>query len=294
MYNDVFINSQKTSAMNIKNTFEICTGSVIGNTHSLQNKNNQDAFTYIIHDQYMIAVVCDGCSKGSRSEMGSTLLASVVTQSIQKYCQTYGMLFWENKRLWAEMQQEILAPVRTLISFMPYSVAESIQKHFLSTVVGYIITPEKTCVFICGDGVYGINDEVKIVGPFLENKPPYFAYQLLPGGVDVPGTDDFSLQVVETQDTNTIESIFVGTDGVEDLIQVQGKCIPGQNDTIPELKKFWEDDTFFNNPAWLHNRLRVYNTTKRSINWETKEVEKHNALLPDDTTLIVSRKKRAS
>jgi len=280
--------------MKLQNTFETCAGSVMGNTHYIQNKNNQDAFTYITHDQYMIAVVCDGCSKGTKSEVGSTLLSSILAKSLQKYYQNYGISFWEKSQLWAEMQQEVLATIRIITSFMPYSVGESIQKHFLSTVVGYVITAEKGCIFMCGDGVYGINDEIKVIGPFAENKPPYFTYQLIPGGVHVPETDDFSLQIVETFDTAELENIMIGSDGVQDLIDAQGKTIPGKEEVVPEIKEFWQDDIFFTNPAWLTNRLRVYNTTKRKINWDKKEVEKYNALLPDDTTLIVSRKKHTS
>ena len=68
--------------MNLRETFEIAVGTVIGRDHRVSGKNNQDAFCCLMADHLIVAVVCDGCGSSPHSEVGAKIGAKIIAAEI--------------------------------------------------------------------------------------------------------------------------------------------------------------------------------------------------------------------
>ena len=66
--------------------YRIYSAKVLGREHLLTRKNCQDSFVFdffTINDkEYVFGVICDGCSEGSNSETGATLLSNYLVSQI--------------------------------------------------------------------------------------------------------------------------------------------------------------------------------------------------------------------
>lgn len=273
------------------------TGSVPGTSHIARMKNNQDAMRLYTDNEIIIAVVSDGCSASNEkniahyNEVGSHILSNLCIKTILTHIRHYGFEVLKWQYFWDRVTSDILAHVKTIATSMDDDFAAIARTYFQATLMGYIITPEKTIVFGCGDGMYAINGEIKIVTPTVEgNYPPYIIYSLIGSSVYSFNDNAIRLQQFDEIDTAQLEHICVGTDGVVDLINAESKNIPGQNATIGRLENIWTEKTYITNPFWLQNRLSLYNTVK--IKRDGDNIVTHKGILPDDTTLIVTIKNK--
>jgi hypothetical protein len=151
-------------------------------------------------------------------------------------------------------------------------LAATVEELFLFTVVGAVVTERLGVVFAVGDGVIAVNGEARVLS-FPGNAPPYLGYGLLgPGPAFV---------VLAERPTAEVDSILIGTDGLASLMGAEA----------PPLRRFWTDDLYFRNPAALTRRLTVANRPQARIDWDRRRVERTPGLLPDDTSLIVLRRR---
>ena len=277
------------------NRFEIAGGSVIGTRHSKVGRNNQDHFLSIRDDNFIIAIVADGCSSAKHSEVGSKLLSSIFAQTLAGYIRRNHTLPHEtlflHDWLWYNVRQDVLARIRIIAQDMGENLLETTSSYFLSTLLGVVITPNVTCVFSCGDGVYFINNEPHVIGPFPGNKPPYLVYGITGSEITRNDTSLLNIQRHGILQTADIDHLLIGTDGVSDLMELAYKQFPGQERTIGNIDQFWIDDIYFKNPEWIRNTLTAINTEKRKPIWEERDIIKSPGLLPDDTTFITIRRK---
>ncbi len=133
-----------------------------------------------------------------------------------------------------------------------------------------------------------MNDEVIHLGPFPGNRPPYIAYGLLDG----QGNLQFRLERVFF--TENLDSILIGTDGVEDLLKVARRTIPGKAEAVGPISDLWKNDRYYRNPDMLRRRLALLGRDSIRQDRQTGRLEKQPSLLPDDTTVLVIRRKRGS
>ncbi len=272
-------------------------GSVPGTSHIARMKNNQDAMRLYTDDEIIIAVVSDGCSASNEkntphyNEVGSQILTNLCIKTILTYVKHYGYEALKWQYFWDRVTSDILAQVKTIATSMNDDFAAIARTYFQATLMGYIITPEKTIVFGCGDGMYAINGDIKIITPVAEgNYPPYIIYSLIGSSVYSFNDNAIRLQQFDEIDTSQLEHICIGTDGIVDLMNAESKNIPGQTSQIGPLKNIWTEKTYITNPFWLQNRLSLYNTVK--IKRDGDNIVTHKGLLPDDTTLIVTIKNK--
>lgn len=258
--------------------FEVAGGSVIGQFHRDIGKNNQDALQVIWMDETLIAVVCDGCSSGMHSEVGATLGAKLVAESLAQ------SLLRDGQPDWRWVHESVLGEIEALISAMGIEPIQALLDHFLFTIIGVVITPQGATVFTLGDGVFSINGEITIIGPFPDNAPPYLAYELVQ-----PELMGQQMQIYPTIPLQKLESVLIGTDGVMDLLEAEERCLPGRSELVGPLSQFWQQDRFFENPEAVHRRLNVINREMVRADWESQRLIREKGLLPDDTTLIVIR-----
>lgn len=271
--------------------FQITAGTIVGRNHSdpLVSKPNQDAFAYHAIDETVLAVVCDGCSGGAHSEVGSNLGVRLIMQSLVSSLSRLPELPSQQQleTFLERVRQDVLAEIRVLVNKMGGSFTDAIGSYFLFTAVGAIVTPVWTCVFSNGDGVYSINGDTHLLGPY-DNQPPYFSYSLVNSKLP---DEELSFGIKEFFSTEELDSLVVATDGVKDLIEAEQRQLPGGQDFVGPFSQFWEEERYFSNPDTLRRKLALANLP--SVHWDTQEnrLIRKSGLLPDDTTLIVVRRK---
>jgi len=294
--------------------FEIAGGSITGTAHIRSFRNNQDAFTWgwiTTPWPAFVAVVADGCGEGKHSEVGARLAAESIKRSLLEYLKVYpfagkpaGIDFWK------QIQERNLDVLWTKLSAMGDVEQEKwdntidvIKKFGLFTINGILITDYLAIFFSIGDGVYAINDEVIKFGEEYNNKPPYFAYNLIKKQVAFSDKDlSFSLNkliVINTmggQAPDKFNSFMIGSDGVNDLAKVKDVFIPGTNEPVGKINQFWSADQYFDQKYALQTKLKLINREVKEpildkMKGETyARIQKSPGLLPDDTTMIVGRR----
>lgn len=284
--------------MNAQKSWTTISGSVLGTSHSKSFSNNQDSIRSYMDDTMVIGIVADGCSAKNdknahllHNEVGSNILADITLRTVRDYFVHYTDDVIPSAMVWDRITSDILAQVKTIIALIGPDFTNIALRYFQSTLVGYIITPSKTVVFGCGDGVYGVNEDIHIIhAAAQENYPPYLIYSLLK--TDIYKIHDPAIRLHELAHYNTqdVQTIFVGTDGVVDLIHAADNFIPGQQEKVGNINQYWKQEVYQQNPFWLQNKLHSYNTTK--VQRSTEGImTKIPGLLHDDTSLVASIKK---
>lgn len=271
--------------------FEIAGGSIVGNDHLQANRNNQDAFHWFQREGCLAAVVCDGCGSGHHSEVGAKIGAKLIIESIHQQLQYTDTLTEETACSLLEHTrtytlQRLLTIANAMSGDREKELINVILNYFLFTVVGVMGVNDWLISFSLGDGVFVIDGEVHQLGPFPKNEPPYLTYGL------IPSLDDPEFQIHQAGLEN-VQSILIGTDGVDDLIKIADKHLPGKTETVGELSQFWQDDRYFQNADMVRRKLALINRIHTRPDWENHRLIKTQGLLPDDTTLIVMRKRGA-
>ncbi len=259
--------------------FEIAAGSVIGREHVLAGRNNQDASALWSGPDLLAAVVCDGCGGEPSSEVGAHLGCRLTLGALQRHS---GELNVDTASdVIAAVGDEILADLGRIADVAGQG---TIGPCLLFTIVGAAVTRDTACVFAAGDGVVAVNDAVVVLSS-ADNAPDYLAY-----GLTGPETAA-RLRLVRALPAQSLRSLLIATDGAIDIIAAEGRRSPGSTGEVGPLASFWRDDRFFTNPFLLGRRLRQLNRATEHIDWVRRRVDRTPALLHDDTTLAVIRRK---
>lgn len=263
--------------------FEVAGASVPGTDHTMPGqpgwKNNQDAFSIVQTDTMLAAVVCDGCGSAARSEVGAQLAAAFTTRTLARLVDEGFSL----ETVLTRTADRLTGFISTIAHAMVGSFIADIERHFLFTTIGVVMTPERTAVFALGDGVYAVNGEVAVIEPYAHNAPPYIGYRLTGG----PTTETQFKACVDLP-TSAITSLLIGSDGVGDLIKAERTRIPGTEEEVGALSRLWTDEAFFRNPDALRRHLaRINRETVAVVNGNPRIVR---GPLRDDTTIIALRR----
>ncbi|WP_437642527.1 protein phosphatase 2C domain-containing protein [Sorangium sp. So ce854] len=265
--------------------FEVAGGTVTGTDHVAAGRPNQDAYAFRAEGRCLVAVVCDGCGSGARSEVGAAIGARIVTEQVLAALGRGGDV--ASPETWEEARRGALAPLRAVAAGMGGSLAEVVSTYFLFTVVGLAISGATACVFSLGDGLIALGDELLRLGPFPRDEPPYLAYGLLdrPPGGEAP-----RFTVHRAFPSSALRSALLGTDGAVDLLESSSRQIPGGGGEVGPLSRFWEDDRYFRNPDAVRRRLALINRSVARPVWKEERMDREGGLLHDDTTLVVVRR----
>jgi len=260
---------------------QIASATVPGTQHVMPGrpnwKNNQDGLA--VSSQpcgTTIAVVCDGCSAGERSEVGARLAAPMLVQILEE---ELAQRIVASRLHWPDIRNRLIHRLLTVATLMGRDLQQVIREYFLFTTIGFIVTPEDTMIFYIGDGVYIVNGIPTVLGPFEDNAPPYLMYAVTGSPVfdRDPSLAHFRLRRYRTSE---LKSVGVGCDGVEDLMKCSGRCFPGTNEVVGEIGQIFTPP-FFENPDRLRRHLA-------RMNRETAQGSRvEPGLLPDDTTLVI-------
>ncbi len=269
----------------VQGLFDVAAGSVTGRDHVLAGRNNQDAYHWACLPHTVMAVVCDGCGSGKHSEVGAQMGARLIVAAMTRALPGPSHTFWHCVR------HDALAQLRRLAEQMGGSLTYTVQDYLLFTVVGVLVTPSSAFCFSLGDGVMVVNSDLIPLGPFPENAPPYLAYALLDAQNCRPSALSRGFQMQRVLPTTAVQSIVLGTDGLEALLQAAARPLPGKQVAVGPLCQFWQEERYFTNPDAVRRTLALVNREVVQPDWEAQRLDRQGSLLPDDTTLVVIRRR---
>ncbi len=275
----------------LDSAFEIAAGSVSGRDHRSSLRNNHDAFYWEAHPGVLVAVVCDGCGSGEHSEVGAKLGARIAVRQVLRWFGTSPKAFAKEKIAdhgLPMVARSVLSQIGLLADQMAGSFSQVVSEYFLFTIVGVIVTQEDAIVFGAGDGLIIMNGGVVILGDG-KNRPSYLAYGL----VETESPIDPEFKVVAYEKQSDLRSILLATDGVRDLINSSEKKIPGKDEKVGSIEQFWTNDAFFKNQFGIQRRLGLINRTVSKADYEKKVIHEEHGHLPDDTTILVIRRRKS-
>jgi hypothetical protein len=262
--------------------FEIAGGSITGQAHLAAGRNNQDAFCWAVNGAGLVAVVCDGCGTAPHSDVGAKLGAQLVVQAAARLLTSD----LDPSEILEQVRRDVLERLRGLAAEMSVETstsapggvatfARTVLEYFLFTIVGVVITPRHATTFSLGDGLVVFNGDCRLLGPFPNNEPPYLGYALLSRS----SSERSSFEVHRPVPVDEVRSLLLGTDGAVDLEASADRAVHGREETVGSLSQFWTDDRFFRNADMVRRRLTIVSRRPRG------------SLLPDDTTLVIVRRK---
>lgn len=226
--------------------FDIAAGSVAGTSHQRAGRNSQDGFAFERRGDVIVAVVTDGCGSAKHSEVGAKAGARIAARALLDVAES---------REWDRAAASIVASLRSFGSMLGDDARSVAEEFLLFTIVAAVITPGQTTILSAGDGVYAINGERCVIGPFDNNAPPYLGYAVFDG-------TEARLVVEHELATPRVESIALATDGATALDDLDAVC---------------EGDLVFRNPDAIRRRLFLLTRPQ-------------SARLDDDTTVVVLRR----
>lgn len=266
--------------------FEMAAGTVLGRSHALAGRANQDAVVLRVEGGALVAVVADGCGGAERSEVGAWFGAHALATEVGRAAG--GDL--DEAAFWEGVRGRVLSAVHATALAMGGDFQDIVRRFFLFTVVGVVVTAERAAVFSLGDGLVVINGEVLHLGPFPGNAPPYLGHALLGG----EGVVDTRLVVHRTMPAREVESVVVATDGAAEWSDVCARRLPGSSEAVGPLAQLWQDDRFFEHPDALRRKLARMNRAFVPPVREDRPLSREPGLLEDDTTIAVVRARKSA
>ena len=230
---------------------------VTGARHLRVPRNGQDAAASWLGDDCGAVVVCDGCSAGAYSEVGARLASQLLIARLAQRLPGER----PDELLWSSLRAELAAELGRIVERMPGDRVAALHDHFLFTVVAAAWRRDEVSVWALGDGAYALGDQVRTLGPFDDNMPPYIAYDLL--GTAHPA--HFALADA------ACGSVLVATDGIDDL------------------SDFLAIDRFLANPDALRRALATRARSGEHVDWLERRIVRTPARLQDDGAIALMR-----
>jgi len=229
------------------------------------------------NDFGMCAIVCDGCGSSKLAEVGAQMVSRFLANEAVRLLseESRGMVFRDG--LFEALRKNALYFIKSTADMIGGQFSAVIADYFLFTVVGALITEEKTWIFTLGDGCFSINENVTVIDQ--NNRPRYLSYALVPNQhmKEDPCALDFVIN--EELSTSDLVSLVIATDGA---IEIEEKkdlelSVLGKTQHVQGLSQFETNDKYINNRSMLQKRLVVLGINHR--------------ILRDDTTLILIKLK---
>lgn len=272
--------------------WSVRSGSVTGRLHREKETNNQDSHIVAVLEGGILGIIADGCSGSPHSEVGAYLTTRLIFRSLlmhleaseQQYSSLDQNVFQEAL---TEARLDTLATLRNLASQLG-PTTEAINDAFLSTCLGFLLTPEDTFLFAIGDGCFLINDEQITFEAHEGNAPDMLIYGAVqPNLLTIKPNSEFR---VFYRATENINSLVVATDGLEYLMKAAGKPYPGSDDPIPEIDSLWKSDVPILAQLRKANNTSIKPIYDRDLDILAQSVQK--GVLLDDTTVVVVKRRK--
>lgn len=270
-----------------KDDFLISCGSVTGSRHRMSGRNNQDGLSIATSDDTICAVVCDGCSSSSESEVGARMASRFIACAALKLM-TEGS-FRKGSEMLPSLEEAALDFLRKFAD--SFSEKEkAIDDMLLFTIMGTIISDSFATIFSIGDGAYSLNGKTTIIDE--NNSPSYLGYRIIPGAYAVEESD-IRFVVREELETEFVRSILIASDGAADIEAKaeQPFLIPGSSGMVGRLSQFESEERYLKNPVLVQRRLNQLAASRLEIDWGKQRIMRSEGILSDDTSVILVRRR---
>ena len=279
--------------------FQLSSASIIGRDHHMDSRNSHDALNIVQDERIAVGIVCDGCSgqpgEHLDSEVGAKLGALLLSHTIYNYVfRAWWGDGWISRNINLKMilEQARVHSIARLKGFaldLGPSLSATAYRNMLFTVVGFVITPATSAFFAVGDGYIVVNGQVIQIGPFPDNKPPYFAYGgLVESELATHTPEATRFKIYCEIPTWRLGSFLIGTDGIQDLVSSENLLVPGTQNPVGLFSQFWTDSRYFETRTALQRKLNlVGRNISRVIDGNLVHI---HSLLPDDTSMIIGRR----
>jgi hypothetical protein len=269
--------------MDTNSKLRVAAASVIGARHQRAGRNGQDAVFAVCGGDLAVAVVCDGCSSGASSEVGARLgarwFAERVAHALAAGDPIDRATFEAARRDLASRLAALAngdgnkvhktplatssdhSTVEGRLQNAPSIDVAAVHELLLFTIVAAAVTRDGAAVWALGDGAYGFDGTVRVLGPFADNAPPYLAYDLL------GDPREASFEALPA----TARRIVIATDGVEAFDY--------------DLAVFGAVSTA--NPDALRRRLTMFARGDERVAWSEGRVVRTPAVLQDDCAVAI-------
>ena len=279
--------------------FQLAGGTVAGRDHRRGvPKNRQDDFCITRRDYCITAVIADGCSSGGlasrhqqlvtstgSSEVGASLAVRLLSHALQKHANMDPDL--EAEVVLEKARRELLANLQLLAVSMGPSMSEVVDRYFLFTMVGVLLTPEYGTFFGLGDGLVIVNGEVTQLEPDSDNRPIYLGYAITGSSLTDNDPERLKFKIVKELPLLELNHFLIGSDGAAEVIDRHLSCYPGSETEVGAIDQFWTEDRYFRNHSTIERQL---NLMARDWNRRTPDGPVlEGGLLHDDTTIVVGR-----
>lgn len=191
--------------------------SKIGLNHLIREINNHDAVRLfeIPEQQILGGIICDGCSAGKHSEVGSNLIAEFASCRL--------LSFLNNGYELTKAIDLLFKCVNQFIEkIVPFTDEKQktlfLDDYFMTTIMGVILSKNEAKIFHSSDGVFSIlnKDGTEITNIINQNDvPTYITYRNItsPEKFNVKQSDipkEFKIVDIDLENTN---GIMIATDG---------------------------------------------------------------------------------
>lgn len=237
--------------------YRVAGAAVTGARHLRAARNGQDAVATWLGADAAAIVVCDGCSAGASSEVGARFGASLVVRMLGERLASGARA--DDETMWSELRGEAARAIASIADQLP---AGALAEHFLFTVIAAAATRDAAAVWAIGDGAYAFDGDVRVLGPFADNQPPYLAYDLW----GEPAAANFERAPAGCR------TIAIGTDGAHELDGMLSRF------TAPR---------FVRHRDAIRRELAVAARGVERIEWEARRIARAPAALQDDCAVAV-------
>ena len=235
------VNNLREDKANTELPFSISCGTQQGLEHFENSLGNQDAISLIIETDFVIGVVCDGCTSSdvqsvnefTSNQVGANLLSKKASSVIHNFSKSHGVKsIPENLLL---IQNELLSFLNNLVNSLGENDEEKellINNFFTTTIIAFAIDKEDYCIFNFGDGIAFTNADRKELN-FIPGK-------YLTSYLENEKLSELGLNIIEAGKTETLNSIFISSDGFDN-----SKVIGNKHFTDFINKKYTEEKKGF-------------------------------------------------
>jgi len=212
--------------MTLSESFVVAAGTVTGRDHLRAKRDGQDGCAVVARPDLVAAIVTDGCSSGTKSEVGARLGAAWIAALVED---AFAGATEESVPLAA--QAVVNGLVGRLGELQTTLGRDAIAEMLLFGFMAAVVTRDAAIVFGVGDGLASVDGTITVIDPGPENAPTYAAYALL--GANITPRILFV--------GSRIDAVAVATDGVD----------------AATLAEVIADPRFDANPTLLRKRLVV-------------------------------------
>lgn len=211
-------------------TLSCTAGGITGRDHVRAGRDGQDGWALLETPSVVAAIVTDGCSSGTSSELGARLGARWIAGLVARRFDPAAPVA-SARTITRALVAHLAVAARSL------SVARRIEAALVGDTLLFgflaaVVTDEHALVFGVGDGIVWVDGVATILDPGPENAPPYLAYALL--GAAIEPVIHFA---------GRADAIAIATDGAAPI--------------AGELGTLVDDAPLFRNRSLLRKRLAV-------------------------------------